>query len=103
MAQAGGQRDPGTDEKLQAGEGLDGEAVATEDLQAADEAPPVRHHEAKSTAPPTKAKPPHFPQGPQPGFRRPEGTPPPAIRTAERIIDRNPRAKGRARRAARAE
>lgn len=74
----------------------------------ADEEPPVRYDEPvtpgrdASTASRTAPAPPPFPVGPQPGFQRPEGSLPPAIRSAERIRPRDSRQRGADRRAQRA-
>lgn len=109
--QAGGDysellKDKGVSEEPQAEAGetpeaLDAEPVEAEEVEPVDEAPPKRYSEDISTAPPTSPVPPHFPQGEQKGFVRPEGALPPAVRSAERVRNRDPRAKARARRAVR--
>lgn len=89
---AEGQRDP---------EGLDAQPISADEVQPVDEAPPKRYAEDLSTKPRISPVPPHFPQGKQEGFKRPDGALPPAIRSAERIKSRDPKEKSQARRAQR--
>ena len=99
-----GLRDPEAIERIEGGEtpeGLDAQPISADEVAPVDEAPPKRYAEDLSTKPRTSPVPPHFPQGEQRGFERPEGDLPPAVRSAERIKSDGPKEKSRARRARR--